>query len=214
MSKVIAAEELPDCERWELPQVGSAGSAAARARVEGPMTAAQLEALQKQAYEEGFAQGRADGLKAGEADTRTAVAQLAAVLDRLARPLEALDARVEEELVALAMSIARQMIRRELNTAPGEIVPVVREALAMLPAAAREVRVRLHPEDAALIRQALRSGEEGEQAWRVIEDPVISRGGCRVETEQSRIDATLEKRLATLTASILGGEREDDDAAE
>lgn len=215
MSKVIAAEELAGCEPWQLPEVEQPGSASPRPGAgPGPMTAAQLEALQQAAYEEGFAQGLRDGRAAGEQEVRAEAQRLAAALDRLAQPLERVDEQVEQELVALAIAIARQLIRRELSTSPGEIVPVVREALAALPAASREVRVHLHPDDVALIHEALPAGDGGERPWRVVEDGLISRGGCRVEAEHSRIDATLEKRLTSVVTAVLGGEREGDGAGD
>jgi flagellar assembly protein FliH len=47
--------------------------------------------------------------------------------------------------------------------------------------------------------------------WKLIEDVVISRGGCKVLTETSAIDATVENRLAAIVATVLGGEREEDE---
>jgi flagellar assembly protein FliH len=47
-------------------------------------------------------------------------------------------------------------------------------------------------------------------AWRIVEDPLITRGGCKVDTEVSHIDATVENRLAAVIATLFGGEREHD----
>jgi flagellar assembly protein FliH len=85
----------------------------------------------------------------------------------------------------------------------------VREALAALPVGARDVRLALNPEDAAMIREVL-SLQEGDHAIRVVEDPVQSRGGCRVLTETSQIDATVESRLNAVIANTLGGLRSTD----
>jgi flagellar assembly protein FliH len=54
---------------------------------------------------------------------------------------------------------------------------------------------------------------EAELAWKIVEDPVCARGGCKVLTGSSQVDATLESRLAALINSLLGGER-DVDASE
>jgi hypothetical protein len=43
----------------------------------------------------------------------------------------------------------------------------------------------------------------------LLEDPLMSRGGCRVEAEASRIDARLETRVAAAMVAILGDERAD-----
>jgi len=199
--RILSGEQAAGrCERWELPEVGGGSH--------GP-TARQLEEIQRAAWEEGFAAGRREGLERGAAEVRARVAALERVLDALAAPLAAVDEAVEEELVALALAVARQIIRRELRTSPGEVVAAVREALAALPSGARSVRLVLHPEDAAIVRETL-SAPEDERRWRIEEDPTLTRGGCRVLTETSHVDATVERRLGAVIARVLGGEREED----
>lgn len=181
-------------QRWELPHL---------------MTAQHVERIQKQAYDEGFARGQADGLAAAQQATGERLQRLQQILDALGTPLKELDERVEQELVTLALSIARLIVRREIRTDPAQVIAAVREAMAALPAAARKVRLHLHPEDAALVREQLRPSEEG-HGWHLVEDPSISRGGCKILTETSQIDATVESRLTAIVAEVLGGERADD----
>jgi len=40
-----------------------------------------------------------------------------------------------------------------------------------------------------------------------VEDPMIDRGGCKVVTEQSQIDAQSESRLKAVIAAIVCDER-------
>ena len=68
------------------------------------------------------------------------------------------------------------------------------------------ISVWLHPEDAELVREAVFLGEHDQQ-WQIVEDPVIQRGGCRIHTDTSQIDATLDSRLNSLIAPLLAGER-------
>jgi len=105
--------------------------------------------------------------------------------------------------------IARQLVRREIKTDPGQIVAIVREAILALPGAAKKIYVYLHPEDLELVKTKL-STSEPESYWRLMEDPTLSRGDCKVLTDTSTIDATLERRLSSLVANMLGGEREQD----
>ncbi len=200
--KVIPAGEARVVP-WQIPEVGAGEQRGTR--VAGLPTAGGLERLQKQAYEEGYAQGREEG----RAETAARGARLDALLGVLARPFEELDEQVEQELVRLALAIAQQLVRREIKADPGQIVAIVRDALAALPVSARGVRLHLHPEDAQLVREVLSLGD-ARHPWQIVEDPVLARGGCRVVSESSRIDASLEARLAALAAAVLGGEREDD----
>src|ERR1700683_3224407 len=106
----------------------------------------------------------------------------------MAKPLASLDQQGQRQLVMLAGAIARQIVRRELKTHPDEIIAVIRETVALLPLTARDVRVYLNPEDAKLVRACL-AETSSDRAWSIAEDPIMSRGGCRVSSENSTIDA-------------------------
>ncbi len=193
--------------RWELPEIE--GPVMARNRRAGDLTGIEREAWQK-----GYAEGREAGIaairmehQAGSLEVDRRVQNLAAILDLMAKPLAALDAEVQRQLATLAGAIARQLVRRELKTHPDEIVAVIRETVALLPMSARAVHVHLHPEDAQLVRSRLAEAGGGERAWTIAEDPIITRGGCRVTSENSTIDASLEQRLGAAIAVALGDAR-------
>jgi flagellar assembly protein FliH len=172
-------------------------------------TVGGLADLQAEAHQEAFEQGLLEGREAGRAEVKAQVERLAGMFYDLAKPFEVLDEEVERELLTLAMALARQIVRRELKTDPTQIIGIIREAIAALPVAAREVRVHLHPEDAAVVRENL-SPTENERAWTLIEDPVMARGGCQITTSTSRIDARLETRLGSILSELLGTERQAD----
>jgi flagellar assembly protein FliH len=203
MSRVISAADLGAVTAWGPPAV-EGGAAPTHG---GRVTAAVLEDLQQEAYREAFQQGLRDGAAAGREQLRAQVERLDALLSDLARPLAELDATVQQELMALALALARQIVRRELRQDPTQIIGIVREAVAQLPVAARDVRVQLHPQDAAIVREHLAPAER-ERAWTLIEDPMMMRGGCQVVSSSSRIDGRLETRLGALLTDLMGGERE------
>jgi flagellar assembly protein FliH len=185
------------------------------------LTVDEIEAMQKQAYDEAFAQGETQGFQQGFADgskkgyednvhlLQSQAAMLVSLMESLSEPFKSLDQEVENELVKLAIGIASQIIRREIKFDPGEIIAVVREAKNVLPLAAQKITLRLHPEDADLVRSVLVM-DEMSPSWSLVEDPLITRGGCKVDTEVSHVDATLEHRLTAVIATLMGGERERD----
>lgn len=201
MKRIITAEEAGNVERWDVPSVGEP-KAPAR------LTASELEELQRQAHQEGFQAGYKDGIDKGQAQIKAQVERLSKIMALLQAPLDALDDKVEEELVALAVAVARQIIRRELKTDPGQIVAAVREAVGALPLATRQVRIHLHPEDATLVRDAIPPPAEGEQTWQITDDPALQRGDCKIWSDTSQVDATVEKRIASVAAAILARERQ------
>lgn len=218
-SRVIRAQG-DVAEHWLPPHVGNEAELAETAEVEEAdtpqiPTASELEALVAEAREEGLEQGRREGfefghregLESGRQEMLERVQQFDQVLHGLSEPFESLDEQVEQEVVSLVIAMVRQLVRREIRTDPAQIVGVVREALGILPVSARRIRVLLHPDDAVLVREAYALGES-DQKWQIIEDPVVQRGGCRVYTENSQVDATLESRLNALIAPLLGHERE------
>ena len=112
-------------------------------------------------------------------------------------------------MVKLSIGIASQIIRREIKLDPGQVIAAVREAINILPLSSQKINLYLHPEDAELVRSVL-SLDEMSPSWSVIEDPLITRGGCKVDTDVSHVNATVENRLAAVIATTLGGERERD----
>jgi flagellar assembly protein FliH len=185
------------------------------------LTVDEIEAMQKQAYDEAFAQGKMhgfqqgfdEGSKKGYEDNlhllQSQAAKMVSLLESLSEPFKNLDEEVENELVKLVIGIATQIIRREIKTDPGQIVAVVRETINVLPLASQKISLKLHPEDAELVRSAL-ALDEISPSWSIVEDPLITRGGCEVDTGVSHVDATVEHRLAAVIATILGGERAHD----
>jgi flagellar assembly protein FliH len=191
---------------WVLPPVDGPVVGAHRRR-------ADLDAIERQAWEEGFEAGRNMGVEAGQQQIATLIGEQRQRLDRFtslcalqSAPLAELDDDVVQQMAVLASAIARQVVRRELNTQPEQIIFVVRETLALLPGTARNVRVFLHPEDAALVTARL-AETQTERAWTLVEDPMLSRGGCRIQSENSSIDARVEARLAAAIAAALGDTR-------
>ena len=199
-------------ELWSLPNVdgpivGLRRDAPSRAR-DADATRATESARQAEidrGYEAGVSAGRAELQKQNDA-LAAQVARLDAILSLLARPLPTLEGEVEQQLVLLALAVGKQLARRELKADPGQIAALIREAVGRLPAAARDVRVHLHPEDAAAVAERLATPGQ-ERAWSVVEDPTLTRGGCLVRSENSQIDSRLESRVNALVSSMLGEER-------
>jgi flagellar assembly protein FliH len=197
-----AAAAVEAIKRWSMPSV------------EGPIVGRRMgEAEVKAAERADHARGYQEGLAAGQAEVNkriaelnARVARLDAILKLLSRPLEELDSEVEKQLTLLALTVGKQMVRRELKTDPAQVIAVIRESVARLPAAARDVRVHLHPDDAAVVREVL-STPSNDRAWNIIEDPALSRGGCVVRTDTSQIDAKLDSRLNAVVSAAFGDER-------
>jgi flagellar assembly protein FliH len=200
---------MNSAQAWNAPVIGGAtGSARPRRLPE------DMQGGERRIWAEAEAAGRAAGLAAAQTQINAQLQTLCDttrtlenVLQALSRPLAHTDDQVHEQIAHLAIAIARGLIRRELRADPSQIIGIVRETVSLLPASARGVRVLLHPEDAALVRERLATPGP-DVAWSIAEDPVLSRGDCRVLTEYAQIDARIESRLNEALSALLGDERE------
>jgi flagellar assembly protein FliH len=193
-----------------MPEVG--GPIVGRSRDEKKGAPNTVDLL-REALQESEARGYQAGLAKAQAESQMSldglaarVRQLDAILELLGQPLAQLDTEVEKELLHLALAVGKQLARRELRIDPAQVIGIIRESLSQLPAAARDVRIHLHPEDAATVRERL-AQPTNERAWTIVEDPTLTRGGCMVRTENSQIDVRLESRVNAVIANALGEER-------
>jgi flagellar assembly protein FliH len=165
------------------------------------LTVEQLERLQEQAHAEGYAAGYAIGAE----QARGELARLQALMSGLDSELRRFDQGIADNLVDLALEMARQLVRNSLTQHPEQVVDVVREAMQTLPPFGEHAHLLLHPLDAALVR-----GHIGEQLthskWKLVEDHTIERGGCRVQTASMQVDGTLPTRWQRMVAGLARNE--------
>jgi flagellar assembly protein FliH len=201
----MSAEAFP--ATWLAPVIdGTVAHASAR---RGGLNHREEQRLRAEAEAAGRAAGLASAQREIDARRRELdmhAAALLSTLEALSRPLAHLDDVVHEQVALLATHLARSLVRRELRADPSQVIAIVRETVALLPAATRGVRVMLHPEDAALVRERVQvSGPES--AWTLVDDPALARGDCRVHTDYAQIDARMETRLKEALAALVGDER-------
>lgn len=199
---IIQKEHLTPYQRWELPAFDIVKVA------DIVPTVAQLEQIQMQAHEDGYKAGYAEGYTAGAQKAREEeqkaydeTQHLVEIIGSLNKELQQVDQQVAQDLLGLSMEIARQMLHKALNVKPDMLLGVVREAISELPHFNQHAHLVLHPADAELVRKSM-----GEQLthtdWKIFEDEQMERGGCRVETAHSQIDATLATRWKRVVSSI------------
>lgn len=232
-SDVIRAKDVNVFDRWalpsfdphgaELPAPEAAHEPAAEQELSRsedvpveevkPLTLDELEAIRQEAYNEGFSTGEKDGFHAGqlkarqEADATLApkLASLEKLMTQLLEPIADQDRNIEHAMVTLVGQLAREVIQRDLLIDSSQIRQVLRDALKLLPMGASNVRIHINPQDFEMVK-ALR--ERHEETWKIIEDSDLMPGGCRIETEQSRIDASVETRLGQAISQLFEQQRE------
>lgn len=177
--------------------------------------AAILDAARREA-EKIRKQAATEGLKAAEETVRRELAadnakQMATLLPAFQKAIDDIRhakhawlTHWEKSAVRVAGAIAERLIRRELSQTPRITLTLVREALE-LAVGNNEVRLYLNPDDHKALGPQLETlikGLSSLAAPKVIADPGISRGGCRVETQFGVIDQQFESQLERIQEEL------------
>ncbi len=185
-----------------------ADAASATDHVVDALVAARLSELRARLEAEAFARGHAAGVEEATNTGREMITRVAAALGDAVALVQAHEhkwlSNVEENLAAVAVGIARHILLQEVNAHPEYVAQLVSNALQQFPLD-RQVTVRLHPDDLAVVRETLPENELHGPRGREIRwqaDASIVRGGCMVEGRErvldGRIDTALERAYRTI----------------
>lgn len=176
-------------------------------------TLEEIEAIREGARQEGYAEGQAQGLQAGhEAGYQDGLAQgrieaqeeaarLKEIASSFGDAVTRADEAIAQDVLELAVQLAKNMVRTAFAVRPDLIVPVVREAIDYLPTLQQPALLHLNPEDAPIVKSAM-AQELDTGGWRIVEDAQVARGGCRVDTASNQIDAQIASRWQRLTQAL------------
>lgn len=210
-------KSLSAYQRWEMasfdpPPADNGGAAAAAAALaaelqrvrdaahaEG-MTAGHVEG-QALGYQAGYEQGHAQGFEAGQAEARAQAAQLAALAASFNAALGEVERTLADDLAALALDIAQQVVRQHVQHDPAALIAVAREVLAAEPALSGAPHLLVNPADLPVVDAYLRETLDA-QGWRVRADPALERGGCRAHAATGEVDATLATRWERVATAL------------
>jgi flagellar assembly protein FliH len=227
---MIPKEQQSAYQRWEMTSFGDErpSTQARRAAMAPPPpppepvgivphvalpTLEEIEAIREQARAEGYAEGLqegraaghaegyADGARAGQIEAESELEHLRSIAATFSDAVVQADETIAHDVLELALRLARGMVRTAFEVRPELILPVVQEAIGYLPVLAQPATLTLNPEDAEIVRQAM--GQElVKGGWRIVEDALLARGGCKVDTASNQIDAQAQARWARLTHAL------------
>lgn len=205
-SKVIPKASATKIRAWRPDAIAQTASAqpaeATPAQTAAKLkarAAAELEQLRARAREEGQAEGYRTGIARAEGEIET----VRALLNNLEATRAAIEQSAAEHVLHLALDVAKQMVRTSLAVKPESLLLVLGEAIRTFPELEQSARLVLHPDDAALVRDVvMREAESPIRAWSIIEDAAITRGGCRIQTSATDIDATVENRWRRIALAL------------
>jgi flagellar assembly protein FliH len=196
-----------------------------------PPTAEEIEAIREAAHAEGFSQGQQEGhaqgtevglvkgheegfekgleegttqgLANGEEQVQQYLTSWISLIDSIQNPVANVEKALEKELVLLAVSLAKGVIRSEVKTNPDLIFQALSEGLKALPIQEKNYQIHLHPDDIELVNNHFSSEEITKHRWDFIESPELSAGGCEIVTQSNAVDITVERRVKDIIDKFL-----------
>jgi len=212
MSNALPKEMQTAYQRWELASFGD--DRPSQNKVKAPtepspeeialhqrQLAEEREDAIRRGYENGVAQGRIAGLAEGRSQASEELARFLKISEAFSSDVTRANEVIAEDLLTLALDIAKAMLKTSLNVKPELVLPIVGEAIRYLPSLQQPALLFLHPEDAQLVRERM-ADELTAAGWRIAEDTHLEPGGCRIETASNQVDASLAGRWERISASL------------
>lgn len=192
--------ELPDhtvqtAEQADAPAVDSLPSA------EPPNTWSDsaMAAMREQARQQGIAEGLQQAREEWEAE-RHKEKEVLRHLGIELRSLQQDPQRFFEPLKRLALHIAEQWVRGELQVSGRVVEQLVRQCLAELDPNGQKVQVELSPDDLQRLKAL---GEEACAGLELQADPQLRDGSVRVRINESVVQDLIEHRLEAMARQLL-----------
>jgi flagellar biosynthesis/type III secretory pathway protein FliH len=145
-----------------------------------------------------------------EAETRSAVGVFTGAASALQGERVAVLEESAQQVVDLALRLARAVVRARIEADPGAVLPLVRELLQRA-AAAGSLTIRLSPRDHAHLTANADSlpGIAGTEGLRLRADAAVPPGGCVLETEAGKLDARVETQWERIEEALRPGRNEE-----
>jgi len=151
------------------------------------------EASQKEGYQEGLNQAKADIEEMR--DTLTAfIGAKQEVFDTIA-----------PYVMEMSLDIAKKIIKREIETDPSIILDNIQQLLKTLSKEESKITLKVNPIQVSLVKSEvpeMLTNVGLEARIMVVPDDSIMEGGCLVETTNGVIDATIETQLSVVSEAL------------
>lgn len=164
--------------------------------------AAQIE---KTAYERGLGEGQKSGQLIAQQQMQPLMARFQETINQLTQAREQAIHQLQTDMVDLIIHSAEKMVKQQISLHPSTIMAIIRDAIHEL-SHKENLTVYLNPEDYQFLIQA-KEGLQKEQQ-RLEEDPQLSRGSVRIQTERGELDGTLETKLNHLKTALNQAQQE------
>jgi len=158
--------------------------------------------IERDAFVKGYAEGERSGMEAAATRTDAMLRRLAQTIDELVGLRAEIVRKSERQTVQLVLAIAERVVQREITLDRSLLIGMARAALDRL-GEHGSATIRLNPADLAAIGDTVDVHGMGVQ---VSADPVVSRGGCLVQSDFGFMDVSPDAQFRELARQLLADE--------
>lgn len=170
---------------------------------------ADTESISKQAYDEGFAKGQADGLEKFKNDSVEALKSLETLAESSFELKQNIIKSADMDIVELVIAIARKITTKTFDEAMLKEITTV--AIGKLKSK-EQITIIVNP---VLVENIIKLSEEFKQEMsqiqsiKIVEDSSLSCDGTIVETPLSRVDSRISSQIDEIAARLINGITDD-----
>ena len=171
---------------------------------ENHISPAEIEQLVSDAYQRGRRIGVSEGREQVKDDFDAAITVVLNIGQELDSLRQTILENSQKELQNLALAIAEKVTRRSVKEQSETIIHTVEEAIR-LAISSEEITVLVNPADFETVMtksDEVKAGIAGLRTLNIRADESIERGGCRLESNNCLVDATMAGQLADIAFTL------------
>jgi len=161
---------------------------------------------QDEGYQQGYEQGKHEGLTEMQQVIHDAVAKTTHMLATTEQEVKDMIVLAEEQIVEIALAVARKILAYEISENPMVVLPLVKSALQKV-SDQEDVVIRASVDDFEAVLMAKKDLQimvGSEHALKIIVDHTITSGSCMIDTSYGTVDASIDTQFETIKKALQG----------
>lgn len=161
----------------------------------------------KKGHEEGSIAGKEQALGEHKAEFATTIAALKAAADNLNRSRIELESAALKDVLELSIAIAERVTKRQGILDAAVAVNNVEEAMKLV-SHSSDIRIAIHPRNKSTLKEVLprlKIQWPALEHVELVEDAMLTPGGCRIYTAQGEVDGDLDGQINRVVADLIPG---------
>lgn len=204
LSRVVRSGEMNETgvSAYTLREVSPAASQTASSLPD--QIGGKLSAIERDAYERGFAAGEKAGREFGLKQVEASHQVVTRLIEELQKVKPSLLKNAEKEILQVAIAVSRHILRKEISQNPERLLGTIHAALQKM-GQIETLVIHLHPQDLERLRRERNKVVElvGNVQWfRLEPDAGLLQGECLIESNDQIVDVRIDSQLSVIEEEL------------